>query len=92
MEVTFAAMQNEICPVCLEEINLGLVSILDSCSHSLCEACFKSHLEFSDKCPICSQNFKGCFFKLGDSIISTFLLTQDQCEKIEKNRRKMSQG
>jgi hypothetical protein len=93
MEVTYVSIEiNKTCPVCLEDISLGPVSILDSCSHSLCETCFMSHLEFSDKCPLCSKIFKGCLLKSGDSIISSFFLTEDHCEKIQKNRRKMSQG
>lgn len=83
---------NKTCPVCLEELGLGITSELDTCSHSLCEACFNIHVDFSNKCPLCSQVFKGCSFKSGSSVISTFVLTEENILKREKNRRSLSEG
>jgi hypothetical protein len=92
METAFSELAlNKDCPICLEEMNSKVISVLN-CSHIICEACFKSMINFSNKCPLCLKVFTSCLNKEGSVTLSEFLVTEMELDKITQQRNSVYMG
>ncbi len=90
-ELTLSLDMN--CPICLEEMQQKqMISVLDSCSHKLCEECFKTMINFSNKCPLCLKIFNSCVFRKGKSNVTEFQLTEKELNLIQANRNSLVNG
>jgi hypothetical protein len=48
-----------ICPICLNILSEPVCCSLSNIPHSFCKKCIEKNKKYSNKCPICKQNFNG---------------------------------
>jgi hypothetical protein len=80
------------CPICLEVCDSKTLSHLDSCSHSLCESCFKDLIRFSNKCPLCTKIFSSCTNKEGHVKMSEYKITETELTNISSYQNTIYNG
>jgi hypothetical protein len=83
--ISLMTMYELNCPICLEDCNAKTLSELNSCSHFLCEDCFKDLIKYSNKCPLCAQIFSSCKYKERDNYLYEYFIGEVDLNNINKH-------
>ena len=81
-------LNEENCPICLNQIDKHSKILIALCDHCLCVNCFNDLLlnQFN-KCPICFKEFFDFDVYLQDKI-ERKSLTQEEVERVYTNKKK----
>jgi hypothetical protein len=59
LEITnFSYDDDDICPICLDQINSSEYSFMSECKHSFCPDCINRFMKENPSCPYCSKSIR----------------------------------
>lgn len=81
------------CPICLENFTPELIiSKLSSCSHLLCQLCFKQFIKYSNACPVCLKEFLHTTNFLNGLMVDEYSIREEDLNAVHEHRKSFTRG